>query len=184
MGREVERAIEDLIENLRSHNDGIKWVSLANLHLTLKFLGPSVPIEKIRRLAAELEKIAAATDSFEIEIAGVGGFPNLKHPNVLWVGLRSDERAALAARVDEVSAGAGFEREQRPFRAHLTIARLKHPLHPETRARIEAASGRDFGISTIAEMTLYRSITAPAGPIYEALHEFKFSSGAGLRSSS
>jgi 2'-5' RNA ligase len=65
----------------------------------------------------------------------------------------------------------------RPFRGHLTIARLKHPhLHAETRARIEAATAREFGVSTIREMTLYRSTTTPGGSIYQALRNFEFNS--------
>ena len=176
VGPGLERAIEDLITGLRAHNDSIKWVSSSNLHLTLKFLGPAVPIEKIDRLVPELEKIAADTAAFDLEAAGVGGFPDLKHPHVLWVGLQSDALLNLAARVGAAAARCGFEPERRAFNGHLTIGRLKRPhLQSETRTRIEAASKRDFGISTINEMTLYRSTTAPAGPIYQALHDFHFS---------
>jgi RNA 2',3'-cyclic 3'-phosphodiesterase len=171
----VEHSIEDFIIELRSHNDGIKSVSAANLHLTLKFLGPAVPFEKIHRLQPELEKLAAVTDAFELEAIEVGGFPDLKHPLVLWVGLRAEALGDLATRVDDAASRCGFEREQRAFRGHLTIARLKRPrLGSETRARIEAASGHNFGTSTIRAMTLYRSITKPAGPIYEVLQDFRF----------
>ena len=171
----VQRAIEDAIAELRTDHDGIKWASAVNLHLTLKFLGPAVALEKLRLLQPELETIAARTAAFELEAAGLGGFPNLKHPHVLWVGLRSNALYDLATRIEDAASRCGFEREQRSFRGHLTIARLKRPLlHPETRARIEAAMTRDFGSSTIGEMTLYRSITAAAGPIYEALRIFEF----------
>ena len=174
---EVERAIEDMIGELRAPNDGIKWVASTNLHLTLKFLGPAVPLEKVHRLQPELEQIAADTAAFELEAAGVGGFPDLKRPHVLWVGLRSDALKELAARIDDAASRCGFEREQRAFNGHLTIARLRRPhLHSATRARIEAAIKRDFGASTIREMTLYRSITTPAGSIYDALAEFQFKS--------
>ena len=174
---EVQRAIEDAIGELRAHNDGIKWVSPANLHLTLKFLGPAVPIEKVHRLQPELENIAADTPAFELAASGVGGFPDLKRPHVLWVGLRSEALKELAKRIDDVASRCGFEREQRAFSGHLTIARLRQPrLHSETRARIEAAIKRDFGASTIREMTLYRSITTPAGSIYDALAKFQFKS--------
>jgi len=171
----VERAIDDLITELRTHNDGIRWVSSANLHLTLKFLGPSVPAEKIDRLQPELSKIAADTHPFDLEAAGVGGFPDLTHPHVLWVGLRSDALRDLAARVDDAASRCGFEREHRAFNGHLTIARLKRArLLSETRTRIEGAMKREFGSSTISEMTLYRSITAPEGSTYQALRVFKF----------
>jgi 2'-5' RNA ligase len=174
---EVQRTIEDLIAGLRAPDDRIKWVSSTSLHLTLKFLGPAVPVAKIHSLQPELDAIAAQTTAFQLNAAGVGGFPDLKHPQVLWVGLRSDSLLELAARVDEAASRCGFEREQRAFRGHLTIARLKRlQLYPEIAARLETALERDFGSSTIREMTLYRSITAPAGPIYEALAKFQFKS--------
>jgi 2'-5' RNA ligase len=179
---EVERAIEDLIaqvrsDQVRSHDDGVKWVSAANLHLTLKFLGPAVAFEKIHRIQPELEKIAADTIAFEVAAAGVGGFPDLRRPNVLWVGLRSDPLNDLAARIDEAASRCGFEREQRAFNPHLTIGRLKRPrLHSHTREGLEASKNRDFGVSTIREMTLYRSITTTGGPTYEALAKFQFKS--------
>jgi 2'-5' RNA ligase len=174
---EVQRNIEDLIGELRNDHDGIKWASSGNLHLTLKFLGPAIPIEKVHRLQPELEAIAVDTAPFQLEAAGVGGFPDLKHPHVLWVGLRSDALLDLAARIDDAASRVGFEREQRAFRGHLTIARLKRPLlYAETRTHIEAAATRDFGASIIREMMLYRSITAPTGPIYEVLAKFQFKS--------
>jgi len=174
---DVQRGIEDLIGELRNNYDGIKWASPGNLHLTLKFLGPAIPIEKVHRLQLELDAIAADTAAFQLSAAGVGGFPDLKHPHVLWVGLRSDALLDLAARIDDAASRCGFEREERAFRGHLTIARLKRPLlYPETRTRIEAVSKRDFGTSSIREMMLYRSITAPTGPIYEVLAKFQFKS--------
>ena len=174
---EVERAIEYLIAQIRSHDDGVKWVAPANLHLTLKFLGPAVALEQIHRIQAELENIAADTLAFEVAASGVGGFPDLRRPNVLWVGLRSDPLNELATRIDEAAARGGFEREQRAFNPHLTIGRLKRPrLHSHTREALEAAKNRDFGASTIREMTLYRSITTAGGPTYEALAKFQFKS--------
>ena len=174
---EVERAIAELVAQLRSHGDGVKWTSPANLHLTLKFLGPAVAAEKIRLLEPELLKIAGATEAFDLEASGIGGFPDLKRPQVLWVGLRGDALRNLAARVEEACARFGFERERRAFNGHLTIGRLKRArLQSDTRGRVEAVMERNFGSSTIREMTLYRSITASAGPIYEALSKFQFKS--------
>jgi 2'-5' RNA ligase len=174
---EVERAIDDLVAQLRSHDDGIRWVSSANLHLTLKFLGAAVPVENIRRLEPELRVIAADTIAFEVAADDVGGFPNLRRPNVLWVGLRGDRLIVLASRVDDAAARCGFAHERRAFNPHLTIGRLKRPrLELETRKRIEAAKNRAFGTSTIREMTLYRSITGADGATYEALAKFQFKS--------
>jgi RNA 2',3'-cyclic 3'-phosphodiesterase len=174
---EVERSIEDAIAELRTPDDGIKWMSSANLHLTLKFLGPAVPIEKIHNLDRELKVVAAETEAFDVEATGVSGFPNLNRLRVLWVGLASDALIDLANRVEAASERCGFAREDRPFNPHLTIARLKTPrLSAETRASIENARNRKFGASTIREMTLYRSLLTSRGSIYEALSKFSFNS--------
>jgi 2'-5' RNA ligase len=130
---------------------------------------------KIERLQNELATVAADTAPFELEAAGVGGFPDLKQPRVLWVGLRSEALIEVAQRVDEAAARCSFEREQRAFNPHLTIARLKRPqLHPAMRSSLESMREQSFGRSTIRETTLYRSITLPAGPVYAALRTFEF----------
>ena len=115
--------------------------------------------------------------AFDLDASGVGGFPDLKHPQVVWIVLRCDALKDLAARIDEAASRCGFEREQRAFNGHLTIVRVRRPrLHSETRRRLEAMAGRRCGISSIREMTLYRSITAATGPVYEPLAKFQFKS--------
>lgn len=172
---QVERAIGGLIDELRAPRDGIKWASRTNLHLTLKFLGPAVPIAKIDLLKPELHAVASETSAFELAAAGVGAFPSLGRPRILWVGLKADALLDLARRIDEAAARCGFEREQRPFSGHLTIARVNSPRGwQRTRRALEAMRGREFGTSDIREMTLYRSTLTPQGSIYDALAVFPF----------
>jgi RNA 2',3'-cyclic 3'-phosphodiesterase len=174
---EVQSSIENAIAKLRASDDGIKWASSENLHLTLKFLGPAVLIEKIHSLDRELKVVAAETEAFEVEATGVGGFPNLERPRVLWIGLASDALIDLAHRIEAAAERCGFPREDRAFNPHLTISRLKTPRLPsETRANIESARERKFGTSTIREMTLYRSLVTSKGSIYEVLSKFPFNS--------
>ncbi|HEY6420641.1 MAG TPA: RNA 2',3'-cyclic phosphodiesterase, partial [Candidatus Binataceae bacterium] len=124
MSEEVEAAIAALIDELSSPSDGIKWTARANLHVTLKFLGPAVERARLAALAASLNALAAETAPFQLIARGAGAFPNLGRPRALWAGLQSAELAALAARVDDVAASAGFARETRRWSAHLTIGRI------------------------------------------------------------
>src|SRR5260370_844634 len=104
----VEDAIAGLSERLRApqHDirqndipeDGIRWVRRANFHLTLFFLGPAVPRERLASISEALGAIAEATPPFEIVARGVGVFPNPVRPRVIWGGLDGDELAALARR--------------------------------------------------------------------------------------
>jgi 2'-5' RNA ligase len=173
---EVHSKIDATVEELRARRDGIRWVSSGNLHLTLRFLGPAVPIEEIQMLTHELDAAAAKTAPFDVEASGVGGFPNLRRPRVLWVGLGSEALLELVSEIEAVAERCGFPREERAFTAHLTIARVNVPrLRAETRARLEGVADRRFGSCIIREMTLYRSRLSSKGAVYEAMKVFPFS---------
>jgi len=180
MNDQVEEAVAKTIDELKRPHDGVRWVPRANLHITLKFLGPSVDSHRLQRLTGGLRQLAAKTAPFEVSAVGLGAFPNLEHPGAIWVGLRSVESgalAALAARLETVAADYGFEREKRRWSGHLTIGRAgDRQLEDQTRDALNAARDREFGVSRIESITLYRSHLAPEGASYEALATFLFQS--------
>jgi RNA 2',3'-cyclic 3'-phosphodiesterase len=180
MNDQVEESIAKTIDELRHPHDGVRWVPRANLHITLKFLGPAVDSHRLQQLTAGLHQLATRTAPFEVAAAGVGAFPDLEHPRSIWVGLRSVESgalAALAARLETVAAEYGFEREKRRWSGHLTIGRVRdEPINCKTRDVLRAARDREFGVSRIESMTLYRSHLASDGASYEALATFLFQS--------
>ena len=176
MSAQVEDAVAAMTETLKGPRDEVRWVPRANLHITLKFLGPSVDPHRLERFTAGLHEVAMKTAPFEVAARGLGAFPNLEHPRAIWVGLHSVELGALAARVEAASAEYGFERENRRWSGHLTIGRVRdtHHLKPATREALEAAKETEFGSSKIESITLYRSHLAPEGASYEALATFLF----------
>ena len=87
---EVEAAIADFIEEIRSPDDGIAWSRRDKLHVTLKFLGPAIDSAKIAPLVKSIERLATGMSAFAVRTRGLGGFPNLRRPRVLWTGLESD----------------------------------------------------------------------------------------------
>lgn len=180
MSEHVEESVAETIGELKRPRDGIRWVPRANLHITLKFLGPAVDSHRLQRLTAGLHQLATRTAPFEVAAAGVGAFPDLEHPRTIWVGLHSVESgvlAALAARVETVAADYGFEREKRRWSGHLTIGRVgDRPLAGKIRQALHAAREREFGLSRIESITLYRSHLGPGGSSYEALATFLFQS--------
>lgn len=173
MSEEVEAALAALIDELQNPGDGIKWVARANLHVTLKFLGAAVERAQLAALAASLRALAAETAPFHVLARGAGAFPNMSRPRALWARLESAELAALAARVEDAAASAGFARETRRWSPHLTIGRVRAPrgLGRIRRAMAELAE-REFGRSRIASLTLYRSTLTPNGALYDPLETF------------
>jgi 2'-5' RNA ligase len=180
MNQQVEESVAETIDQLKHPHDGVRWVPRANMHITLKFLGPAVDSHRLQRLAGGLRQLATKTAPFEVAAAGIGAFPGLEHPRAIWVGLRSVESgalAALAARLETVAAEHGFERDQRRWSGHLTIGRVgDRQLAGKTRDALNAAREREFGVSRIESITLYRSHLAPEGASYEALATFLFQS--------
>ncbi len=175
LASKVKDALAGLIEELSRTGRGISWVRPGNLHLTLRFLGGSVQTQRLRSLLASLEKIAAETPPFTMKVGGVGGFPSLNRPRVIWAGLESPELVELARRVEAAAVRHGFEPEERPFAPHLTIGRVRDPRgFSHVRGIVEEARDRKFGASRTESMTLYRSILSPAGANYDALAKLGF----------
>lgn len=175
MSEQVEDAIAASCDSIKHPGDGIRWVPRANLHVTLKFLGPAVAPSRLERLTAGLREVAMKTAPFEVAARGLGAFPNLEHPNSIWVGLHSVELGALAARVETTCTEYGFEREHRRWSGHLTIGRVRNQhLVAGTRQALKAAIDTDFGRSKVESVSLYRSHLGPEAAHYEALATFLF----------
>ena len=177
MNLKSEDAISGAIDELRSASgDAVRWVKPANLHVTLKFLGAAVEPRRLEPLAEALHDVAIATGEFDAIARGIGAFPSLDRPNVVWVGIRGVESgtlAALAARVDNGAALCGFEREQKRWNGHLTIGRVRnHRPGDAFREAARAMAEREFGISRIESLTLYRSHLSDEGSRYEPLSTF------------
>ncbi|HSG29859.1 MAG TPA: RNA 2',3'-cyclic phosphodiesterase [Candidatus Krumholzibacterium sp.] len=151
-----------------------RWIPPENFHLTLKFLGDTdrSTLSAIEDAACE---VAAATSGFELVFGDFGGFPDLKRPRVLFYGITEGFRhlAALAGRIDEATAKLGFPPETRPFKAHLTLARIKSELSPGLIARLEGFPPLPGGSRTLVDsFSLVRSHLSGSGASYERLAEF------------
>ena len=157
-------AVADVVDRIRAgepEGRGVRWVRLDGLHITLRFLGPT-PEPRIPDLAAAVARAAEGVTPFGIRIAGADAFPPVGRPRTLWLDLDQgvDELAALAGRVDDALAAAGWERERRPFRAHLTLARADGVrAGPATVAALRSEAAELAIESPIERMVLYESIT-------------------------
>jgi 2'-5' RNA ligase len=151
----------------------VRWVRVDGLHVTLRFLG-ATPESLVSGLERAVDAAAASVPPFDVRIAGAGGFPSPNRPRALWLGLSEDgdSLADLARRLDDGLAAEGWDRETRPFRAHLTLARADGvPAGGRTVARL-IAEARDLVAGWTADrLTLYESQLGGGPARYIALHE-------------
>jgi 2'-5' RNA ligase len=164
LSREATTAVADVVERIRAgepEGRGVRWVRLDGLHLTLRFLGPT-PEEQVPVLAEAVGDVARDGEPFTITIRGAGSFPPSGRPRTIWLDIRDgvEQLERLAARLDDRLADASWERERRPFRAHLTLARADGVRSgPATVAALTAAAA-DLAIeSPIDRLILFESIT-------------------------
>jgi 2'-5' RNA ligase len=149
----------------------VRWVRLDGLHLTLQFLGPTEE-PRIAAIADAVRRAAAAHEPFELTIEGGGAFPDALRPRTLWLGVTdgSAELGELAATLDRELVAAGWPPSDRPFRAHLTLARSDGVAGAAAIARrlVDAASGMALR-SPADRLVLYESITGGGPARYEPL---------------
>ena len=125
---EVKEKIFEVQNSLRQERADVTWVRREGMHLTLKFLG-DVEVGTIDAVAAAVTAACRGTKELAISVEKVGGFPNLRRPRVLWVGMEepTGELQRLQAKIETELASLGFEKEKRKFSPHLTIGRVKSP---------------------------------------------------------
>ena len=151
----------------------VRWVKPDLLHATLRFLGDTA-VSQLPIIASELDRIAKNYAPINLRLAGLGCFPNRKRPRVIWAGLQGDVTAvqALKQAIDGGLEPLGWERESRPFRAHLTLGRVKDS---------RKLRGIEWGVAVkemvvpVTAVHLIESQLGPGGPIYTVRHTSQLS---------
>lgn len=167
---DVRRAITEVIHILKGLKSDIKWVKPENIHITLKFLG-EVEEERVEKIKEKLDSLSKWHTTFELKAVGTGVFPDFSRPRVLWIGIKSDERLqSLYQDVNSELETLGFERENRSFKPHLTIGRVRSRSDiKETLKILRGFSSRDFGKISVKEILLMKSTLKPTGAEYEKI---------------
>jgi len=162
--------IAETIARLRPRMPVIRWLPPTNFHLTLKFLG-DIEEAKVAPIAAALERELYPFSCFTINAKGLGVFPDLKRPRILWVGLVGGELNALASTAEKALVPFGFAAEKKTFTPHLTIGRWRqfNGSPKELGDEIEKWRGHDFGRSKIDEVILFQSVLKQEGAVYRTL---------------
>jgi RNA 2',3'-cyclic 3'-phosphodiesterase len=174
---EIRAQLEDHVRALREIVPDVaaSWSRVENIHLTLKFLG-NVSVDRIPAIAAAASRAVKDFTPFQICIGATGVFPKPSRAQVLWIGVSdpSGNLSALQQRLEDEYAIEGFEKEDRAFRPHLTIARLRRL--EGARRLADAHLQMEFRPAEInvSELIVFRSQLSSKGSKYTPIsrHEF------------
>jgi len=163
--------IDRVQEDLRACRADVRWVAVERIHLTLKFLG-NIDEEHIEGISSAMADAAARRETFMLSVRGLGTFPSIRNPRIIWLGLDGWEENLLPLQNDLESRleALGFQREEKPYRPHLTLGRVKSLKGREDLVDLmERDRDIDLGSFPVGRITLFRSDLRPSGPVYTPL---------------
>ena len=171
--------IASAVADLKPKLPEVRWTAPANFHLTVKFIG-DIETHRADAIADALDRIITLFPRCTINAKGLGVFPGLRQPRILWVGFIGDELTQLAERVNTALLPLGFAGETRGFAPHLTIGRWRQPDRRTANLREEIARWRDhdFGATLVDRLILFQSVLKPPGAVHSKLKVFKLNDQA------
>jgi len=169
----IRLEIRKLQNDMAAQGLRIRWVKADNLHLTLKFIG-NIEERRIPELSSVLKAVAGQCPAFRLAPKGLGIFPSLRRPRILWVGISEqvDILRRLQRSVDIALSHLGFETESRPYKGHLTIGRFKRNASPKRLAdTLRSKHGFTAERFSVEHLVLFKSILSPDGPLYTRIQK-------------
>ncbi|MGH2621713.1 MAG: RNA 2',3'-cyclic phosphodiesterase [Anaerolineales bacterium] len=169
LGAEIARLEEQL------GGRAMRWVDSDGVHLTLRFLG-DIDDRTAGLIAAHLDEVCANFSMTSIVVGGLGGFPSLSRPRVIWIGIQQsgNELDRLQAEIEARVIKLGIEGEDRTYHPHLTLGRLRRQATPSDvrllADRLRGIQLADLGTVAVQGVSLMGSELTGAGPVYSRLH--------------
>jgi 2'-5' RNA ligase len=150
----------------------LKLVETNNIHMTIRFLG-DITLNMAEKIFLEMSKVHFKP--FAVQLAGLGVFPSLSYPRVLWAGIAqgSEQLQDVVSQIEPRLQSLGFSPDPKAFSPHLTIARVRSGRNKPQLADFVAKNEKyDFGSVNAECLRLKRSELTPNGPIYSTLKEY------------
>lgn len=185
----IQQQLENITRQLRSYlrtqnaPECLRWAGLHNVHLTLRFLGETTSAQA-QLLAADLAEMTKRQEPFKLALGHVGGFPNLRQPRVLWLGVEGDIKQlnALQVVVEQCVQRAGFPAETRAFSPHITLARASRNAAKSDLRQIgqlvqtysAPESLRELPPFQVSELVHMQSQLYRSGAVHTPLARFRF----------
>ena len=167
-----KRSLGKVIKGLAEKWPEYRWCDPDQLHLTLNFLGP-VPDDKIPDVCNIMRETVSKHAPFGIDLEGIGAFPKISRPRVIWAGIGEGKSPLsriyydLRHNLDDLR----LERDGKAFRPHITLGRIrKQERWPDSMIEyLESQSEVDLGSADVSEVVLFSSFEEAAGPVYTAM---------------
>ena len=150
----------------------VKLVEPQNIHITIRFLGNITP-STVEKIHGEMKQIQFTP--FNVQIKGVGAFPNPNYARVVWSGITegSEQLKNVFTQLEPRLQRLGFTPALKGFSPHLTIARVRSGRNkPQLSKFIKENTNHEFGTVNARCLRLKKSDLTPRGPVYSTLKEF------------
>ena len=167
---DVKNQIARMQAELKKVPAQVSWTKAENVHLTLKFLG-EIEEKQLQPVTQAARAGCKGIKKFKISLKGVGGFPNLRQPRVIWIGTQNgaEELISLQAKIDTELDKAGFPKEEKKFRPHFTLGRVRVPKNIEKLAQALGSTEFQTADFDILHLNVMKSQLSPGGSIYTVL---------------
>lgn len=162
------------IDRLRGTRAAVRWVRPEGIHLTIRFLGETGS-DRVGPLVEEMSKVCAQLQSFPISVTGMGAYPNLKRPRVIWAGVEepSGTLNRLWVSTENAVTRLGWEGEKRGFTPHITLGRVKGPINlPRLTEVLQTMNEENWGQQGVPGLVLFSSCLEAGGARYEEIGVF------------
>ena len=169
----LKEELERVQNRLRSELPKLAWVKPSGMHLTVKFFG-DIELDQVEEIQEYVQRVVQRLTCFSLEVQGLGVFPNIRMPRVLWAGISGEAEilSRLVYDLDEALETLGFPKEGKPFNPHLTLARIKSQgrevgeVLEKKKLLVPAVA---IGSIDVTQVSLFKSELRPSGSVYTCL---------------
>ncbi len=175
---DIKKTVIRVTGEIRHSGLDARWVKAENIHLTIVFLG-HVKTEELDSIGEKVRNVCPEYGPFDIALKGVGCFPNMRRPRVLWLGLDGDIERMSHFRDDLQRAlkAFGIKEEKRPFKPHLTLGRFRSTRKMGSRLEelLSKYAALESPVESLNELYLFKSDLKPGGAVYTKLRSWPLS---------
>jgi RNA 2',3'-cyclic 3'-phosphodiesterase len=171
INEQTKQKISGLISHLKKSGADVKWITENQMHLTLKFLG-DIDERDVQKISDALSDIADNFNSFTINFSKIGAFPDMDRPSIIWLGIDkgAESLKTLSEKIETALKKLRLKQENREFKPHLTLARIKSPKNMQNLLKlVKEIDAKSWDGSQISSLTLFQSALNPKGAVHAIL---------------